>query len=445
MIHPNELEKGPTPPRDEPDARQRAELCCELAAARAHTDDLFALIQPAALYERAVAERHRFIFYVGHLEAFDWNLCRASFGAGAPAGHEPNAELDRLFARGIDPDPLDPHALPRDRASDWPAVEPVHRYVQERRRLLDEHLHEVPEQLLHVAIEHRLMHAETLCYLMHWLRLDEKQLLAPPRPDDTPAPAPSLIEITAGMVTLGQGGASIEKTDGSRRSFGWDNEFQQHRIAVPDFRIDRYKVTNGEYLRFVRDGGPVPLFWQPAADGSFRLRCMFGEIPLPLAWPVYATYEQASAYAAWAGRALPSEEQFHRAAYGTPGGSPDRGGEEREYPWGAESPSARHGCFDFRGWDPEPVSASAAGASAFGVAQLVGNGWEWTRTPFAPLPGFRPFPFYPGYSADFFDGEHRVVKGGSPRTAGRLLRRSFRNWYRTNYRYVYAGFRCVDR
>lgn len=435
MIPADDLQKDPVPERDEQGVRRRAELFCELAAARAHTDELFALIEPAALYERAVAERHRFIFYVGHLEAFDWNLCRGSFATK----HEPESALDQLFARGIDPDPLDPQELPRDRASDWPAAERVRAYGQDRRRRLDAHLDEVPEQLLHVAIEHRLMHAETLCYLMHWLRLDQKRLLLPPRPDDTPAPIPSVTEIPAGLATLGQPGASIGKTDGLHRSFGWDNEFEEHRIEVPGFRIDRYKITNGEYLRFVRDGGPVPLFWQPAPDGSFRLRCMFGEIPLPLAWPVYATHEQASAYAGWAGRALPSEEQFHRAAYGTPEGT------EREYPWGADPPSARHGCFDFRGWDPEPVGASPAGASAFGVAQLVGNGWEWTGTPFAPLPGFRAFPFYPGYSADFFDGEHRVVKGGSPRTAGRLLRRSFRNWYRTNYRYVYAGFRCVDR
>jgi iron(II)-dependent oxidoreductase len=416
----------------------RPELARELAAAREHSDALFALIRPEALYERAVAERHRFIFYVGHLEAFDWNLCRGSFGGDAP-----RSELDELFARGIDPDPLDPQALPRDQAADWPAAERVRQYGQERRRLLDARLGEIPEQLLHVAIEHRLMHAETLCYLLHWLRLDQKHLVAPPRPDGAPPPPASLIDVPAGVATLGQAdsrGTAIRETDSSRAAFGWDNEFQQHQVEVPAFRIDRYKVTNGEYLRFVKEGGPVPLFWRPAPGGDgFLLRCMFGEIPLPPAWPVYATYEQASAYAEWAGRALPSEEQFHRAAYGTPEGT------ERAFPWGPAPPSREHGCFDFHGWDPERVDASPGGDSAFGVAQLCGNGWEWTRTPFAPFPGFRSFPFYPGYSADFFDGEHRVLKGGSARTAARLLRRSFRNWYRTNYRYVYAGFRCVDR
>jgi formylglycine-generating enzyme required for sulfatase activity len=135
---------------------------------------------------------------------------------------------------------------------------------------------------------------------------------------------------------------------------------------------------------------------------------------------------------------LPTEAQFHRAAYGTPSG------EERPYPWGDEPPDQRHGNFDFRHWDPIPITASPLGDSAFGVSQLVGNGWEWTATPFQPFPGFQPFSFYPGYSAPFFDGDHYVLKGASPRTAARLVRRSFRNWFRSGYPHVYAGFRCVD-
>ena len=84
------------------------------------------------------------------------------------------------------------------------------------------------------------------------------------------------------------------------------------------------------------------------------------------------------------------------------------------------------------------------GSSAFGVAQMVGNGWEWTRTPFAPLPGFQPHANYPGYSADFFDDKHFVLKGASPRTASILTRRSLRNWFRPDYPYLYATFRVVE-
>jgi formylglycine-generating enzyme required for sulfatase activity len=114
------------------------------------------------------------------------------------------------------------------------------------------------------------------------------------------------------------------------------------------------------------------------------------------------------------------------------------------YPWGDEPPGAAHGNFDFASWDPVPVTATPAGDSAFQVSQLAGNGWEWTSTVFEPFPGFERFPFYPGYSANFFDGSHYVMKGGSARTAAPLLRRSFRNWFRPDYPYVYAGFRLAE-
>jgi formylglycine-generating enzyme required for sulfatase activity len=166
---------------------------------------------------------------------------------------------------------------------------------------------------------------------------------------------------------------------------------------------------------------------------------MFGEYPLPLNAPVWVTQRQASAYAAWVGKRLPTEAEFHRAAFGT------ANGEERQYPWGSDPPALGLGHFDFNGWDPVRVDGTPAGRSAFGAEQMLGNGWEWTSTVFGPLPGFEPSPFYPGYSADFFDGQHYVLKGGSPRTAARLLRRSFRNWFRPEYPYVYAGFRVVDR
>ena len=166
---------------------------------------------------------------------------------------------------------------------------------------------------------------------------------------------------------------------------------------------------------------------------------MFDEVPLPWDWPVYVSHAEANAYARAAGKELPSEAEWHRAAYGAPGGA------ERAYPWGEQAPDATRGNFDFTRWDPTPVGAFPAGASAFGVADLLGNGWEWTRTSFAPFPGFVPFSFYPGYSANFFDGQHYVMKGGSARTDACMLRRSFRNWFQPHYPFVYASFRCVER
>jgi formylglycine-generating enzyme required for sulfatase activity len=166
---------------------------------------------------------------------------------------------------------------------------------------------------------------------------------------------------------------------------------------------------------------------------------MFELVPLPPSWPVYLSQADAEAFARWRGARLPTEAEFQRAAYGTPGGV------ERRHPWGDAEPSAQYGVFDFSSWDPEPAGSHPAGRSAWGIDDLVGNGWEWTSTPFAPFPGFKPMPSYPEYSADFFDGEHFVIKGASPATARELLRPSFRNWFRAHYPYVYATFRLVSK
>jgi iron(II)-dependent oxidoreductase len=392
-----------------------------MAEARRTTDALFTVVRTDSLYERPIPERHRIVFYLGHLEAFDWNLlCKREQGM-VPF----REEFDRLFAFGIDPVE---GTTPSDQPADWPSVREILGYNRRVREAVDDVLHKVPEQMAYVAIEHRLMHAETFAYMLHNLPLDKK-VEGPVDAGPQGAPvANRMIGIPAGTATLGR-----RESDG----FGWDNEFVAHTVQVPAFAVGKHKVTNGEYLDFVRAGVEVPHFWIQR-DGEFFYRAMFGEITLPLDWPVYVTQAEAAAYAEWTGKSLPTEAQFHRAAYGS------REGEERPYPWGDEPPDMSRGNFDFERWDPAPVAATPAGDSAFGVSQLVGNGWEWTSSVFEPFPGFEPFPFYPGYSANFFDGSHYVLKGGSSRTAARLLRRSFRNWFRPQYPYVYATFRCVE-
>ena len=428
-------------------------LLDRLDDARKQTDALFTLIRPEALYERPIAERHRLIFYLGHLEAFDWNL----IARDALPHPSFRPEYEKLFAFGIDP--VDGQ-LPHDVPSDWPVVDEIRAHNEHLRARIDAALQgpsrDLPETvangtLLHVAIEHRLMHAETLAYLMHQLNYNQK--IAPMNyRTETAANAPftsSVVIIPPGVATLG-----MLRDKGA---FGWDNEFEEHQTHVPEFRIGAFPVTNGEFLEFVRAGGyqnkqfwsaedwawknstqiPYPFFWQEDGQG-WKYRGMFESISLPLDWPVYVSFAEASAYARWKNRKLPTEAQWHRAAFGTPTKS------ERAFPWGDSCPSAERGNFDFARWDPAAVNAHAAGQSAFGVHDLLGNGWEWTSTPFGPFSGFTPFPFYPGYSANFFDGNHFVMKGGSPRTAACMLRRSFRNWFQPHYPYVYAKFRTVE-
>jgi len=439
-------------------------LLHRLDAARLRTDALFSHVAPDALYERPIAERHRLVFYLGHLEAFDWNL----LGTGVLGLEPDNAAHDKLFSFGIDPTHGD---LPTDQPADWPSEAEVRAYGRNVRCRLDDALSGRASKaplppliadgtLLHVAIEHRLMHMETLAYLLHQLPHHKKLGPGGSRALLAPAPEAETVTIPRGKATLGQASARDFRRRAAQTqafAFGWDNEFETRVEDVPEFRIGIYPVTNAQFLEFVRAGGYAersfwpdedwmwkqsrdlrhPCFWTVAADRWFY-RGMFELMPLPLDWPVYVSQAEAAAYARWSGKSLPTEAQWHRAAYGTHVGA------ERMYPWGDTPPDASHGNFDCARWDPESVTAHPAGASAFGVHDLLGNGWEWTSTAFAPFEGFEPFPFYRGYSADFFDGRHFVIKGGSPRTAECLLRRPFRNWFQPRYPYVYATFRCVE-
>ena len=435
-------------------------LATRLADARARTDEIFARLTPEALYERPIAERHRLVFYLGHLEAFDGNLLRQAYGL-APF----HPDYDKLFAFGIDPTD---GGLPNEPASAWPRPEPILAYNARLRAAADECVAGVrairPEfdaaTIFNMAIEHRLMHAETLAYLLHQLPYGMKRGVpdapipgaqAPPAPPGQKGAgtASRPIHIPAGSATLGR----------DRRSgrFGWDNEFESSVRAVPEFSIDEQKVTNGRFLEFVQAGGydqrgfwsdenwawkerhgiRHPSFWVPGTGATWLTRGMFTEQALSHDSPVFVSHAEASAFAKWAGRSLPTEAQFHRAAYGTPSGG------EREYPWGDAPPRDVHGNFDLRRWGPTPVGSFPEGKSAFGVGELVGNGWEWTSSVFEPFAGFAPHPLYAGYSADFFDGKHYVMKGGSHRTAASMLRRPFRNWFQPRYPYVYATFRTV--
>jgi formylglycine-generating enzyme required for sulfatase activity len=392
--------------------------------ARGITDRLFAQLRPDAYLERPIPERHRLLFYLGHLEAFDWNqVARASLGL-PPVSQA----LDDLFAFGIDPPPGE---LPSDRPEDWPSLDETLRYVREVRARFDEVVARAPEEVVCMAVEHRLMHAETFSYLLHNLDCERRVPVA--LPEDIVAPPPE-----ARWVGIPEGLAALGRARGT--GFGWDNEFGECSERVPAFAMSRYKVTNGDYLAFLEAGGPVPFYWS-RRDGEWRYRAMRGERKLPLDWPVYVNHDQATAYAAWRGRRLPSEAQFQRAAFGTPDGAD---ADPRPYPWGVDAPTPARGNFDFGRADPVPVTANPAGDSGFGVAQLVGNGWEWTRSIFAPFPGFEAHPAYPGYSANFFDGGHYVMKGASPVTDRALLRPTFRNWFRPHYPYVYATFRLVE-
>ena len=437
---------------------------------RAQSRALFDLIAPDAYYERPIALRNPIVFYEGHLPAFSL-ISLVKRGLGRPGVDE---RLEQLFARGIDPD-SEATAVPRSGAStSWPARDEVLAFAASaddvvidalERGAFDLEGRAHPAMLngeaIYTALEHEAMHQETLLYMWHRLPHEQKRKPAGVTYEiGASVPAYEAVRIPAGIATLGA----------SRRegSFGWDNEFDEHRVEVPSFEIDAHSVTNADFLAFVDAGGYAdrslwsdegwrwieqddvrhPTFWSPSAHAATSARSgqgtsdwlwrgMFEFLPLPEAWPAYVSQAEASAYARWKGRRLPTEAEYHRAAFGAPDGV------ERPFPWGADAPGPTRGNFDFQSWEPVPAGSRPAGASAWGVHDLVGNGWEWTSTVFAPFEGFAPMPSYPEYSAEFFDGLHYVMKGASQATARALIRRSFRNWFRANYPYVYAKFRTV--
>ncbi len=419
-----------------PEGVTRAGLIEWYRSTRARSRRIFDLITPDAYYERPIALRNPIVFYEGHIPAFSVNTL-VKLALKRPGIDE---GLETLFARGIDPES---EAAVKSPTDIWPLRERVHEFAAACDELVEETIatatledDEVPHlrggEAVFTIIEHELMHQETLLYMFHQLPYEKKKWSGGLQPAETPGglrpAAPQLVRIPAGKATLGAVRGS---------AFGWDNEFPQHVIDVDEFEIATHNVTNAQYLEYIEaTGASAPHFWMRGAGGWYW-RGMFALTPLPLDAPVYVTHDEAVAYANWKGMRLPTEAEFHRAAYGTPSG------EERLHPWGDEPVDATRGNFDFASWDPVAAGSHPAGASAWGVHDLAGNGWEWTATLFDGFAGFEPMPSYLPYSTDFFDRAHYVMKGASPVTARELVRRSFRNWFRPTYPYVYATFRCV--
>ncbi|OBA83006.1 iron(II)-dependent oxidoreductase EgtB [Mycobacterium sp. 1164966.3] len=259
----------------------------------------------------------------------------------------------------------------------------------------------------------------------------------------------------AGTSVLVPGGPFELGVDAAGEPYSLDNERPAHIVEVPAFRIGRVPVTNGEWQHFIDDGGyteprwwsdrgwqhrlkaglTAPQFW--GADG--RMRTRFGYVEeIPSDEPVqHISYFEAEAYAAWAGARLPTEVEWEKACAWDPGTS-----SRRRYPWGDEAPSEVRANLGGDALRPAPVGAYPAGASAYGVEQMLGDVWEWTSSPLRPWPGFVPM-VYQRYSQPFFDGDYRVLRGGSWAVESAILRPSFRNWDHPYRRQIFSGVRLA--
>jgi iron(II)-dependent oxidoreductase len=297
-----------------------------------------------------------------------------------------------------------------------------------------------------MIVQHEQQHDETML-ATHQLRAGAPVLHAPAPPAGRPSATREVL-VPGGAFTMGT----------STEPWALDNERPAHVVDVPAFVIDTAAVTNGEYAAFIEAGGyderrwwseegwahrvearlAGPRFWERDASGTWYRR-RFGVVePVPADEPVvHVCFHEADAYARWAGKRLPTEAEWEKAARLDPAT-----GRSRRYPWGDEDPTPAHANLGQRHLQPAAAGAFPRGASALGVQQLIGDVWEWTSSGWHPYPGFEVFP-YPEYSQVFFGGDYRVLRGGSFGTDPAAIRGTFRNWDHPIRRQIFAGFRCA--
>jgi gamma-glutamyl hercynylcysteine S-oxide synthase len=298
-----------------------------------------------------------------------------------------------------------------------------------------------------MIVQHEQQHDETML-ITHQLRRGPAVLDAPPPPAPPPGTRlPREVLVPGGPFTMGT----------STEPWALDNERPAHTVHVPAFHIDTVPVTNAAYQEFIADGGydnprwwtpqgwehrtrtglHAPLFW--TRDGGQWLRRRFGTTePVPPGEPVlHVCWYEADAYARWAGRRLPTETEWEKAARHDPAT-----GRTLRYPWGDDDPRPHHANLGQRHLQPAPAGSHPAGASPLGVHQLIGDVWEWTASDFLPYPGFAAWP-YREYSEVFFGSDHKVLRGGSFAVDPVVCRTTFRNWDYPVRRQIFAGFRTA--
>jgi gamma-glutamyl hercynylcysteine S-oxide synthase len=294
--------------------------------------------------------------------------------------------------------------------------------------------------------QHEQQHDETML-ATHQLRRGPAVLTAPAAPRTAAIPRGEVV-VPGGEFEMGT----------STDPWALDNERPAHRVSLPAFAIDAAPVTNAQYLEFIADGGyrrrelwsergwahrvdaelDAPQFWVDDGTGSWWRRAFGTMEPLRDHQPVvHVCWFEADAYARWAGRRLPTEAEWERAARWDP-----VSGRSRRFPWGDAEPTPELANLGQRHLEPAEVGAYPAGASPLGVHQLVGDVWEWTSSDFLPYPGFSAFP-YREYSEVFHGGDYKVLRGGSFGTDAVACRGTFRNWDHPIRRQIFAGFRCA--
>ena len=301
--------------------------------------------------------------------------------------------------------------------------------------------------VVRLGLEHEMQHQELLVYDIKHLLCDQFQPTIKPVPKPT-SKVDGAAEVEGGLFWLGFEG----------EDFSWDNEKPAHQVFLQDFQIDRGLVTNGDYLEFMRDGGyqnfhwwfsegwetvkqeqwQAPLYWE-LHDGEWMIRDFTGlhSAETRAADPVsHVSYYEASAFAKWAGKRLPAEAEWEKAAcYDA------QRKVKRRFPWGDTDPdSGNTNLFENGFWSVSPVGAFPGGSNPYGCQQMIGDVWEWTTSDYVPYPGFKTE--FVEYNDKWFVNQ-KVLRGGSFATPQSHIRTTYRNFFHAHERWMISGFRCA--
>ena len=319
--------------------------------------------------------------------------------------------------------------------------------------------------VVRLGLEHEMQHQELLVYDIKHLLCDQFKAPTQPAPVSV-AKVDGMAEIEGGLFWLGYGspGRSPTVREGSNDStrsgsinyeFAFDNEKPAHQVFLQNFALDRAPVSNGDYLAFIEAGGyqdfrwwfsegweavnrehwQAPLYWE-LHDGNWMIRDFAGLHPATSKAnePVsHVSFFEASAFAKWAGKRLPTEAEWEKAAC--------LGADRQLFPWGdAAIDLSKANLFENGLWSPAPIGALPNGQNVLGCQQLIGDVWEWTTSDYVPYPGFKSE--FDEYNDKWFVNQ-KVLRGGSYATPQLHIRSTYRNFFHAHERWMVSGFRCA--
>ncbi len=330
-------------------------------------------------------------------------------------------------------------------------------------------------KIVRLGLEHEMQHQELLVYDIKHLLCDQFDAPMKPAPRSVENVS-GMVEIAGGLFELGyaERGSSPTVREGSEESgganerrartpalpgFAWDNEKPQHKVWLEDFAIDRAPVSVGDYLEFINAGGyqdfrwwysagwekvttehwQAPLYWEQH-DGEWMIRDFAGlhrasdKADDPVS---HVSFLEASAYAKWAGKRLPTEAEWEKAATLSSSGNT-----EQKFPWGDATPDeSQANLFENGLWTVAPIGSFPEGQTANGCHQMMGDVWEWTTSDYVPYPGFKSE--FDEYNDKWFVSQ-KVLRGGSFATPQIHIRSTYRNFFYPHERWMIAGFRCAQ-